>query len=453
MLKLVLLFLALYSFFVDAKYSYEFYKGGRETLKSRNVGDKPVKKIKLCYASKEYNVRIEFDCDISEGSYELYTKLSLEAFSKLRKAIEKSPIYSFYSISERSYCIIFVDKLKYYEFEVEISPCVTIYIAVESVFNGNSKYSVASGIAALTHEDFHILHSPFKRNSGINGLLVNEYAASLITLNSYRILNKALNIPFEGRWSNLLAEKFLHNENMDNYCANFSGLREKNIKLGTNFDSVMGGIFAHIFANNVVKDSTLLSLYISEEINSLFSKNVTEDMLLPRLGLCGKPAVIHENVTKALLPDMGMGNEFFELFGYNYSILSSRNYSQDEIENICANAVYKNSCRSAYIKNANLSDDGQLNIIESFIPDSNGKSEISIDENLRYFDEDINIVIDTGASSNVFSKEKFPCITDDVKNVKTLYGEDKNVFKCAYNYPIGEIWVKDDQEDNVLSLR
>ncbi|WP_240220512.1 hypothetical protein [Rheinheimera hassiensis] len=373
MLKKILLLLALCPFCIYANYSYEYYKDGRETLKSSNIGNKKSINIENCYNLKDENISVSIDCDINRIDYEQYAKLTHDAFFKLRRTAKESQGFDYYSLYGRNYCLIIVDKNKSYDLEADINPCITIYIPVNAAFNESSKYSIATGLASLMHENFHILYPPFKGNSELSDLLVNEYAASLITLNSYRILNRALDIPFEGRWTNSLAEQFLLNPNMNDYCTNFSILRKKNKKIGTNFDSMMGGVLAHIFSSEVVKDPTLLKLYIHEEINSLFKQKVSGNMLLHRLGLCGKPAVIHENITKALLPTKVMEEQLAELFGYNFYLLSGRDYSQNDIESFCADAVYKNSCKIAYVRNANLSDDRSLDSVSKFYNNANGK--------------------------------------------------------------------------------
>lgn len=189
----------------------------------------------------------------------------------------------------------------------------------------------------ITHENFHALTIPEIHQNKFSSLLVNEYATSLLQLDTVRIVIKISGLADFTQSKFDLTEKLLSSKNLPRYCADISALKKKNKNIeSSGFNSVMGGAFAVAFLKKLPVDPTFHSFYIASEIEQLASAKVTDQQLLHRLGLCENSLLsYHQPLSNLLLPAKITSEEL----GFDIEQLYARNYNAADIKKFCVQSI------------------------------------------------------------------------------------------------------------------
>ncbi|KKO49523.1 hypothetical protein VT06_06755 [Arsukibacterium sp. MJ3] len=436
----VIIFFQLLSFSVNSSYLFEYGTNQETFIRSTNEGQNS--RIRFCQTKKGDDVVFQFDCNFSNQAVESYFQHINKTLNAFIKITSESRLVEFYKLEQSNICLLVVPENKGYNRRERISDCVTFYVPVTLSFDKYSSASLATTIASISHEIFHKNFNPFVEQGAFNKLLINEYAASLLTLNSYRILNNYLKIEFNGRWRNELAEKFSVSNDLDKYCKDYGILKEKNKKMGNEFESVMGSILASIFTSKI-GNIDLLPIYIFEELSHLSFNNLSEEQILDRLGLCGS--------------DIDLAKISLRLVDFNLSktleVVNSAKLSSEidcvDVEDICK-LFLVNADQYTYFKMPPTSSGKSFN---EFVELQVG-NVFRLNDNMRFTTPDGSFIVDSGAESNVWPEGEVDCdIEYSEKEVRNLSNEIITLTRCTELSGIGVVWTSKLQKDKVLSLR
>ena len=436
----VIIFLQILSFSVNSSYMFEYDKNQETFIRSTNEGENS--RIRFCQTKNGDDVVFRFDCEFSNQAVEGYFQYINKTFNAFTKVTSESRLAKFYNLERSNICLLVVPESKGYNRRERIGECVKFYVPVALNLDEYSPASLATTIASISHEVFHINFNPFAEKGAFNKLLINEYAASLLTLNSYRVLNEYLKIEFDGRWRNELAEKFSVSKDLDKYCKDYGVLKEKNRKMGNEFESVMGAVLASIFTSKI-GNIDLLPIYIFEELSHLSFNDLSEEQILDRLGLCGS------NVD---LAKISLRLVDFNLSKTLEAVNSARHSSEidcGDVEDICQ-LFLDNADQYTYFKKPPTYSGKSFN---EFVELQVG-NVFRLNDNMRFTTADGSFIVDSGAESNVWPEGGVDCDIDySEKEVRNLSGNIITLTRCTELPGIGLIWTSKLQKDKVLSLR
>lgn len=449
-----------------AGYSFEIDGFGRTFIRSVHEGSGSERKVTFCLEVEQNNFTLSVDCSLDQLESIKYIEKYKNELSRFIKTTDASILESYYSLGKSKLCLRLIDDSVRFDVKMRTEECLTFYIPISRNFDAYSKDRIAVALASIAHENFHVLYNPFLRKGRFNKLLANEYAASLITLNAYRVLNKQLGISFDGKWSFELAEQFRKAEKLSEYCENFHLLRKRNKGLGDRFDSLLGSILAHIFINNLDIEASFIPFYIDHELNLLSKSSLEDSAILHRVNVCDVD--IHtRNLREISLNLLDVPIEFDDKEKFSdknngavIGAMISRNYSVKDVKNICNIALPKDLCVRMLLSNLIFLDSSDVDLMFEQASSVNQEYNISrhnqkkyvLDKYYRYRDINGQFVADTGASSNVWPKGSLECDLSGKKTVYNLFGRSLTLERCTYDSEIGVIWVIEHQADKVRSL-
>lgn len=458
---LFLFWLVLFSPFCSAaNYAVNFDWLGRSFTVSSHKGIKNTNKITFCSPLQLENISIQVDCDLPESERIQSASFFATAFNQFTLLTKASVLSKYYQFSETSFCIFLVDEAKSYHERINTRPCLSFYVPIPPKSNEFKPNRIAIAIASIAHEQFHLLYPPFARNGQFNRLLANEYAAYLITLNSYELLYKQLGLPTIGSWSLDTLQEFRKAEKLPEYCEDFQVLRELNKSSGSSFDSVFGAVLAHAFLESLQIEQSFLPFYFKHELQDLEQSDLSDNSLLHRTNICtGK--IPQFNSLRFLLLDISFdayqkGN--LENDNTLISLFLSSDYSPENVNAICDKKDFYDLCSNILLENIYLRTDLQTDTHLKHSLNGYGKSNVSsvahfiLDESHRYRDNTDEYVIDTGASSVVWPDGYTECSLSGKKKVRNLHGQLITLEKCTYDSHLGIIWTSKNQTEKVLPL-
>lgn len=366
---LILFFLILFPLKSLADYSFEVDGFGRTFIRSVHEGAGSENEVTFCSEAEQNNLTISVDCSLDQIESVKYIEKYKSEFSKFIKATDASILQNYYLLDRSKLCLHLVDESKSYNVKIRTQDCLTFYIPISRNFDTYSKERIAIALASIAHEHFHVLYNPFVRKGRFNKLLANEYAASLVTLNAYRVLNKQLGISFEGKWNFDLAEQFRKAEKLPEYCENFHLLRKRNKGLGERFDSLFGSILAHIFIDNLDVETSFIPFYINHELDLLSKSSLDDSAILHRVNICDAD-IYTRNLREISLNllDVPIEFDYKEKFperniGAVIGAMISRSYSVKDVRDICNVALPRHLCVRMLLSNLFFFDSPDVDLL------------------------------------------------------------------------------------------